>query len=120
MPRVSYDQAKKEAILKAVMDNRAANKTWREAHDAAKALGYEGSLQGIIKLLRAVEKRKGATVRKPGRPAGSKNGVKLVARDMPPSGLASTDIASLVNNLVNARVNEALDRAIAVLQSAKV
>lgn len=119
MPRVFYDQNKKESIVKAAMDARAANKTWKEAHDAAKEVGYEGSLQGIIKLMRAMEKRKGKTGRRPGRPAGSKNGIKKLTLELPASVHDSSDIASLVNNLVKARINEALDRAIAVLESAK-
>ncbi len=120
MPRVFYDDAKKGAIVKAASEARAADKTWKDAHTAAKAVGYQGSQQGIIKLMRALEKRKGKSGRKPGRPAGSKNAkrkapVKAVAH----AGRESSDIASLVNNLVKARINAALDRAIAALHNAK-
>lgn len=120
MPRVSYDDAQREAIIKAATEARAADKTWQEAHVAAKAAGYAGSLQGIIKLIRALEDRKGKSGRKPGRPAGSKNAKrKAPLAAVAAIGRESSDIASLVNNLVKARINDALDKAIAVLQHAK-
>jgi hypothetical protein len=122
MPRVFYEPSTKEAIINAAAEARKADKTWQDAHTAAKAAGYQGSLQGIIKLMRAVDGRGGKPGRKPGRPAGSRGPGrprKAVAAAASTGGSNSGDIASLVNNLVKARINEALDRAIASLQGAK-
>src|SRR5580765_423570 len=116
MPRGSYDDATKQAIIHATVAARRAGKTWREAHAAAKAAGYVGSQQGIIKLLRAKGTRTGRRGRKPGRPPGSKN--RRPGRP-PKSAGQATDIASLVDRLVQSRINDALDRAIAVLKNAK-
>jgi hypothetical protein len=117
MPRASYDPAVKDAFIKAASDARLSKKTWGETHKAASEAGYQGSMQGIVKLLRAQSQRKGKIARKPGRPAGSKN-----ARRVPTGSAAlpvSSDLAGLINNLVTSRINEALDRAIGILQNAK-
>ena len=119
MPREFYDEAKKQEIVKAAVDARALNKTWKQAHDAAASIGYKGSLQGIIKLIRATEKRKGKTGRRPGRPAGSKNVLKSFAANLPGGSPDSSLIAGMVDELVKKRINDAIDRAIAVLESAK-
>ncbi|MEI6233200.1 MAG: hypothetical protein WCT04_09115 [Planctomycetota bacterium] len=119
MPRGSYSPDLKDKIVQAAIKARADHKTWAQAHKAATDLGYAGSLQGIIKLMRAYEKRQTSVVRRPGRPAGSKNSMKVSAIDLSTTGLDSA-IASLVSNVANKRINEALDRAIAILQSMKV
>ena len=119
MPREFYDNGKKEEIVKTAMDARAANKTWKQAHDAAAAIGYKGSLQGIIKLIRATEKRKGKTGRKPGRPAGSKNVAKPFAGALPAGSPDASVIAGMVDELVKKRINDAIDRAIAALEGAR-
>jgi len=119
MPRVSYDPQTKDAIVKAVTGARSADKTWKDAHEAAAAAGYKGSVQGIIKLMRTVEgggpkrRRRG---RKPGRPAGKRRGRKPGPK---PGASRGGDINSLIDNLVQARINEALDKAIEVLQGAR-
>lgn len=121
MPRGSYDAATKDAFIHATVEARRAGKTWREAHAAAKAAGYQGSQQGIVKLLRGKGARKGRRGRKPGRPLGSKNVVRRPGRPGRPQASASpaSDIAALVDKLVQARINDALDRAIGVLKGAK-
>ncbi len=120
MPRASYDPAVKDAFIKAASEARHDDKTWVEAHAAAQEAGYQGSMQGIVKLMRSLEKRTGKSGRKPGRPAGSKNVVKVPKAAKPGAAAVSTDIAGLVNSLVKSRINEALDRAIGVLHGAKV
>ena len=121
MPRGSYDASTKQAIIHATVEARRTGKTWREAHAAAKAAGYQGSQQGIIKLLGGQGIRRKRRGRKPGRPAGSKNVVRRPGRPGRPPASASpaNDIASLVDKLVQARINAALDKAIAVLRDAK-
>jgi hypothetical protein len=121
MPRGSYDAATKEAIIHATVEARRAGKTWREAHAAAKASGYQGSQQGIVKLLGGKGMRRRRRGRKPGRPPGVKKLGRRPGRPGRPPGSASpaSDIASLVDKLVQSRINGALDQAIAVLRGAK-
>src|SRR5476651_784434 len=47
-----YDAETKAAILKAAADARGAGKSWADALDAAKAVGYKGSLQYLMKTAR--------------------------------------------------------------------
>jgi hypothetical protein len=111
MPRVTYAAETKAALMRAVTTARKSGKSWKDAHEAAVAVGYKGSLQGIVKLMRSMSGGKRKPGRKPGRPAGRKNGVKLA-----PNG---TDISTLIDSLVDARINAALDKAIQVLRSAR-
>jgi hypothetical protein len=127
MPRVFYDEATKASIMKAAADARAAGKTWNDAHDSAKAAGYQGSTQGIIKLLRASGKRKAKTGRKPGRPVGSGKrkmkrkgrGPAKVKHVAAPVASQSDDIAAMIEKLVKSRLNAALEKAIDALRGAK-
>jgi hypothetical protein len=118
MPRAAYDEATKAAIKKAALDARKAGKTWKDAHAAAQEAGYQGSQQGIIKLLRTEGKAKRG--RKPGRPAGSKNKRKPGRPKGSGAGASShpSEISQLIDKLVKGRIQEALDKAIAVLKSA--
>ncbi|HLX64750.1 MAG TPA: hypothetical protein VKX17_25995 [Planctomycetota bacterium] len=116
MPRAAYDEATKAAIKKAALDARKAGKTWKDAHAAAQAAGYQGSQQGIIKLLRTETKAKPG--RKPGRPAGSKNKKKPGRPKGSGVSTPTSDISQLIDKLVKGRIQEALDKAIAVLKSA--
>jgi hypothetical protein len=43
MPKVGFDPATKEAILKAALDARNAGQAWNLAHAAAKQAGYKVS-----------------------------------------------------------------------------
>lgn len=127
MPRMSYEPATRDAILKAAKDARANDKTWTEAHAAATEAGYKGGVQGIIKLMRANEEGGGGgkAKRKPGRPKGSRNkmmnqkSTAMATPRMAKSGGGSNDILSMVENIVKSRVNAALDYAISALQSAR-
>lgn len=51
MPLKRYDPKTKAAFLKAATDIRAAGKPWADAHVAAKAAGYPGTVKGIIRML---------------------------------------------------------------------
>ena len=42
-----YDPKTKDSIMNAAKAARAAGKTWAEAHEAAKAVGYKGSPEGL-------------------------------------------------------------------------
>ncbi len=111
MPRVTYDSGTKDAIVKAVVGARKSEKTWKQAHEAAVAAGYKGSQQGIIKLMRTLNGAK----RKPGRPKGKRRG----RRPGTMSAARGGDIGGLIERLVNARIDDALDAAIAVLKNAR-
>ena len=120
-----YDAETKAAILKAAADARGAGKSWAEALDAAKAAGYKGSLQYLVKMARgsgavkvkgrrkrqnasvapAVKKAKG----KPGRPA------KVARANNAGAGLG--DIEKIVAAMVEARVGAAVNQAIAALEN---
>jgi len=60
-----YDEAMKAAIVNAALEARKAGKKWRQALEAAKAVGYCG---GLISLIGFVN-RPGRVAKKPGRPA---------------------------------------------------
>lgn len=113
MARQVYSAKTKAAVLEAVKSARASGKTWKQAHDAAKAVGYKGGLPAIIKMSRlsglVKRGRRGRpkASRGPGRPKGvvSRAGV---------NGFSS--IEKMVDQLVHKRVREALDRAIKELQ----
>jgi hypothetical protein len=114
MARKFYSDKSKAAILETVKSSRAAGKSWNETHEAAKAVGYKGGLQAIIKLSRnsglVKPGRRGRPKgsRGPGRPKGS------ISRATSANGFSS--IEKLVEQLVKKQVREALDRAIHELQ----
>ena len=113
MARRFYSDKSKAQILDAVKTARASGKSWKEAHEAAKAVGYKGGLPAIIKLSRlsglvkAGKRGRPKGKRGPGRPKGS--GGKVSS-----NGFSS--IEKLVDQLVKKQVREALDRAIHELQ----
>jgi hypothetical protein len=134
MPKTVYDAKTKTAIVKAAQAARADGKTWMQAFDAAKTVGYKGSLQGITKMIRDVENKAGKPKGKPGRPpkAATKGrrgpGRPPKAENMikrgpgRPRKVASTGVSSIeamVSKFVKERVNGILNRAIAVLEQAK-
>ena len=114
MAREFYTPKTKAAILTAVKDARAAKKSWAQAHTAAKAAGYKGGLPAIIKLTRLAG---GTGLRRarrgPGRPP--KNAARRGRPVTKTADLGSIDAA--LERIVEQRVREALDRAIAVLKS---
>jgi hypothetical protein len=96
-----YDDATRAAIVKAAREARQAGKKWRQALEAAKAVGYRGGVISLIGLVR----RGGKAAKKPGRPG------KQAA-----SGLGT--VQELIERLVKERVRAALARAIAELEKA--
>ena len=133
-PGKRYSPAAKAAIMRAAILARGTG-TWAEAHKAAKNAGYRGSVQGIVKMLRASNRKKhprkvavkqAAVKRSPGRPKGSvikrgsgrpKGTGKRLGRPLKTvsvNGMGS--IQAVVDRIVRERVSAALDRAIAVLQ----
>jgi len=99
-----YDDAAKDAIVNAALEARKAEKKWRQALEAAKAMGYRG---GLISLIGFVN-RPGQVAKKPGRPAKKAQVV---------GGLES--IQQIIEHLVKERVRAALDRAIGELGKAR-
>src|ERR1035437_7170707 len=108
MPKARLDPATKVAILKAALDARKAGQAWSLAHEAAKQSGYKGTVNALVQLVRN-SKRLG---RKGGRKAGRPKASTAAATPLPSNG---GNIASLVENLISARVNAAIERAVAVL-----
>ena len=107
MPRKVYDPKLRSAFMQAAIAARDADKSWREAYDAAKEEGYTGSLQGIVKMVRGGQPAQG-------RKRGRKPGARPVGR---PAGTGSaSSIEGLVNKIVKDRVRAVLDRAIAELE----
>ncbi|HLX64375.1 MAG TPA: hypothetical protein VKX17_24085 [Planctomycetota bacterium] len=60
MPKVSYKASVKDAIIKAAADAREAGKSWKDAFEAAKKAGYQGSVKSIAKLLQAMPRNETA------------------------------------------------------------
>ncbi len=118
-----YDAEAKAAILKAAADARAAGKSWAEALDAARAAGYKGSLQylmktaresGVVKMKTRRKRRNTSAAvsvksakRKPGRPAK----VATVV------GTGLVDIEKIVAAMVGSRVAAAIGQAVAALET---
>ena len=121
----TYDAETKAAILKAAADERGAGKPWADALDAAKAVGYKGSLQylmkmardsGAVKVMARRKRRKTpalaavkAAKRGPARPAK--------AAAVTPAGVGLGDIEKIVASMVEARVGAAIGQAIAALEN---
>jgi hypothetical protein len=127
-PGKRYTAAMKSAIMSAAIAARGAGKKWTEALHAAMAKGYRGSLQGIVKMIRASNRKKhaGRSVAKRKRPKAigkvgrPKRSGKRLGR--PPLKAISVNgfgsIQAAVDRIVRERVRTALDRAIAALQHA--
>ena len=113
MARNVYTKSTRDSFMRAANDARANGKTWMEAYDAAKAAGYEGSLQGISKMARSSDEP---------RKAKSKRGKRRVGRPRK-SHIVSTPSYGLdalqrtIHGLVEQRVRAALDHAIGALKS---
>jgi hypothetical protein len=127
-PGKRYSPAIKSKIMSAAIAARGAGKKWSEALQAAKAVGYRGSLQGIVKMIRAGNRKKivrkpaavkpAVTKRGPGRPKGiGKRLGRPPMKTVSVNGLGS--IQAAVDRIVQERVNAALSRAIAVLETAR-
>ena len=123
-PGKRYTAAMKSAIMSAAIAARGAGKKWTEALRAAVEKGYRGSLQGIVKMIRASNRKKHSKpAAKVGRPKGKigrpKGSGKRLGR--PPMKAISVNgfgsIQAAVDRIVRDRVRGALDRAIAVLES---
>ena len=107
-----YDPKVKAAFMAAARDARAAGKGWAEAHQAAKAAGYGGSVSGLVQQFIANKGKKKA------KPAPVK-AVKVVAAPKAaksPSGLGSLEAA--IDRIVAERVEAAIGKAIEALRAA--
>jgi hypothetical protein len=122
-PGKRYTAAMKSDIMSAAIAARGAGKKWTEALRAAVEKGYRGSLQGIVKMIRASNRKKhskpAAKVGRPkgkiGRPKGSgKRLGRPSLKAVSVNGFGS--IQAAVDRIVNERVSAALDRAIAALK----
>jgi hypothetical protein len=122
MPRKIYSPKTKAAIVEAAKQARASGRKWVQVFEAAKATGYTGSVQGIVKMLRGAggKKRRG---RKPGRQPAAAPVAKRGPGRPPkaqvgrPKGVGS--IQAMIGKLVKQQVNGVLEKAIAVLKAAK-
>ena len=122
-----YSPKMKSAIMSAAIAVRGAGKKWTEAFQAAKGAGYRGSLQGIVKMIRAGNRKKivrkpvatkPAAKRGPGRPKGSgKRWGRPALHAVSANGIGQ--IQAAVERIVAERVRGAIDRAIAALESAR-
>ena len=112
MAKKHYSAKTKAAIVEAARSTRDAGETWKQAFEAAKKVGYKGSLQGIEKMMRAMSKKTGKAmgIKRRGRKRGPKPGRKA-------AGLSP--ISAMVEKLVKARVQETLEKAIAALKAIK-
>ena len=99
-----YDSVTRAAIVNAALEARKAGKKWRQALEAARAVGYRG---GVIALIGLVG-RAGKTAKKPGRPAKE---VQVVGGLEP--------IQAIIERLVKERVRAALDKAIVELEKGR-
>ena len=102
MPRVTYDPKTKAAILAA-----AKGKKLKVAYEAAKEVGYKGSMQSLYVMLR----NSGVTRRKHNK---TKVAAKPIVKAKQDTGLSEID--KLIETEVQARVKVALAVAIAELQ----
>jgi hypothetical protein len=109
----------KSAIMSAAIAARGSGKSWAEALQAAKAKGYRGKLQALVKMIRTSNRKKKVikqtTKRGPGRPKGSAKRRNTPAMSISTNGFGS--IQAAVDRIVSKRVAAALKRAIAVLES---
>ena len=138
MPRPSpYSAKQKSAILEAVKSGRKAGKKWSEIFETAKAEGFKGGLQYLVKMSRsagAVRRRRKSSVatapaataakRGPGRPKASKNAVKRGpgrprAAAVAGNGSGLAGIEAIVKRMVEQRVRATVERAVRALEAAK-
>jgi len=138
MPR--YNPEMKSAILRAAIVARAARKKWADALQDAKEVGYEGSVQSLVKMIRAGNNKKrprrtvvasapegpagpfAAPRRKSGRPKGSKNAVKRAPERVISVAVNDADLAgieAIVERMVEQRVGAAVAKAVKALGAAK-
>lgn len=110
MPKSGYDKATKKAILLAALDARAAGKKWADAHEAAVKAGYKGSLGGIVQMVRNTKKHSRKRRRKMSKGAPT----AIVVAPTKPKQKAD-DIATLIEDLVKARVNSVIEKAVSLL-----
>jgi hypothetical protein len=121
MPRPSpYTDKQKAAIIEVVKATRKAGKKWPEILEAAKADGFKGGLQYLMKFAHkagAVRRRKrrhaapaATTKRGPGRPKGRPKTAG--------NGAGLAGIESIVERMVEQRVRATVGRAVASLEAA--
>jgi hypothetical protein len=127
MPKVSYAPNVKAKFIAAASAARSAGKPWAVAFSAAREAGYNGSLPGIMQMLRGLKAKSGKAGRKLGRKPGRKPGRKAIVKAVPiaakrgpgrpPKVNAETGgIEALVSKVVSERVGAILEKAIAALE----
>jgi hypothetical protein len=115
-----YDAATKAAILKATAGARGVGRTWTEALQAAKDVGYKGSLPYLMQMAQSSGAVKVRTRRrrKAGRPAGGRRGPGRPASAASSNGIGLGAIDKIVENMVATRLSVAVKRAVIALERA--
>jgi len=117
MERIRYEPQVKAAILTAVQEARKAGKSWAEALDAAKKIGYLGTEGGLYQFVSKSKSAKKAKTRKAAAPATAKKvkpGRKAkraaaVKAPLAQSTSSSLDIMGMVQKAVTGAVVSALE-----------
>jgi hypothetical protein len=99
--------------MNAAKEARAAGKSWRQAFQAAKSVGYSGSEQGIKKMvfydspapIKASARHRKNRLKAPRRPGPSRDGLNAIQQ--------------MVDRMVRERVQKIIGRAITTLQQAQ-
>src|SRR6059058_6174646 len=112
MPRVFYSPEQRNTILSTVAEARKSGQKWAEVHPLAQTSGFRGGLQALMIF---VKKSSKTAKGKRGRPAGA---VAKTAVKPAPSTHNYNDLQSAIDQMVQARVSEALEKAIASLRGA--
>src|SRR3954447_20695763 len=111
MTRQRYTSETKKAILEAAIAARGQGKSWREAFDAAKAAGYNGSAPGLVQMLRNASARKGSPA-KVGRPRGPGRPPKAAPAAAAATSGSASSLQAAIDAMVRERVSAAIGRAI--------
>ena len=107
MAFMRYDPKTKTSILKAATEVRAAGKTWREAHAAAKASGYKGSLDALDVMIRNAKKKDGKA--KPKAAAAAARASAVPTKPAPAATVKSSTVKRYDPNEKVAIIKAALD-----------
>ena len=107
-----YSTKVKATILQAATGARGQGKTWADAYAAAKDAGYKGSVQGIVKLLRASKK-------KIGKPATT--AMAATKPSKPTKAVAANGydpVHKMIDQIVRQKLRAVVEKAIAELRKA--
>ena len=118
--RTFYDSKTKSAFMNAAREARKKGGTWGDAYKAASAVGYNGSEQGIKKMLYYSSAPATKSKPKNSKPKGRRAARRLVSiPTVRSSGNGMNAIQTMVNGLVKQRVREILNKAIETLKTAQ-